>query len=111
MIGLQVGGRWTDGTGTVENSVTVDGRLHKISEELVWDYDRDDWMAPWRVWGDTVEATFTPFHLKESVTDLKLFSSRTHQCFGHWSGTVLVDGDRLSFEGLTGWAEDVHNRW
>ena len=24
---------------------------------------------------------------------------------------VLVDGDRLSFEGLTGWAEDVHNRW
>ena len=35
----------------------------------------------------------------------------TDQCFGHWSGTVLVDGDRLSFEGLTGWAEDVHNRW
>lgn len=110
-IGLQVGGRWTDGTGTVENSVTVDGRLHKISEELVWDYDRDDWMAPWRVWGDTVEATFTPFHLKESVTDLKLFSSRTHQCFGHWSGTVLVEGERLAFDGLTGWAEDVHNRW
>ncbi|MFI5425912.1 DUF2804 family protein [Aeromicrobium sp. UC242_57] len=38
VIGIQVGGQWTDGTGSVENSLLVDGHLTKISEELVWDY-------------------------------------------------------------------------
>ncbi|CAM2906526.1 DUF2804 domain-containing protein [Prescottella defluvii] len=112
VIGIQVGGKWTDGTGSVENALVVDGHLSKISEELVWTYDRDDWMAPWRVTGDTVDLTFTPFHLKESVTDLKVFSARTHQCFGHWSGKVQDDtGAWVRADDLVGWAEDVHNRW
>lgn len=112
VIGIQVGGQWTDGTGSVENSLLVDGHLSKISEELVWDYDRGNWLAPWRISGDTVDLTFTPFHLKKSVTDLKVFASRTHQCFGHWSGKVQdASGAWVRVEDVVGWAEDVHNRW
>jgi hypothetical protein len=112
VLGVQVGGRWTDGTGMSENALLVDGHLSKISEELVWHYDTDDWLAPWRVRGETVDLVFTPFHLKRSVTDLKVFSSRTHQCFGHWSGRVRDDtGSWESLDGLVGWAEDVRNRW
>ncbi len=111
-IGIQVGGQWTDGTGSVENALVVDGHLSKISEELVWEYDRDDWMSTWRVHGETVDLEFHPFHLKRSVTDLKVFASRTHQCFGHWSGTVLDDtGTDVEVRHIVGWAEDVHNRW
>lgn len=111
-IGVQVGGKWTDGTGSVENALVVDGHLSKISEELVWDYDTDDWLAPWRISGETVDLTFTPFHLKHSEMDLKILSSRTHQCFGHWSGRVRDDaGAWVEVAGLTGWAEDVHQRW
>ncbi|MEE2060725.1 DUF2804 family protein [Rhodococcus artemisiae] len=112
VIGIQVGGKWTDGSGSVENALVVDGNLSKISEELAWTYDPGDWMAPWRITGDTVDLTFAPFHLKKSVTDLKVFSSRTHQCFGHWSGTVADDtGARVHVEDIAGWAEDVRNRW
>lgn len=112
VIGIQVGGQWTDGTGSVENSVVVDGHLSKISEELVWTYDRDDWMAPWRITGAAADLTFTPFHLKKSVTDFKVFAAKTHQCFGHWSGQVQDDtGAWVRVEDLVGWAEDVHNRW
>ncbi|PTR26636.1 glycosyl hydrolase family 2 [Rhodococcus sp. OK519] len=112
VIGIQVGGKWTDGTGSVENSLLVDGHLSKISEELVWTYDRGDWITPWRITGDTVDLTFTPFHLKKSVTDLKVFSSRTHQCFGIWSGKVQDDtGAWVRVADVVGWAEDVHNRW
>ncbi|TRY18141.1 DUF2804 family protein [Tessaracoccus rhinocerotis] len=112
VIGIQVGGKWTDGTGSVENSLLVDGRLSKISEELVWDYSPDDWMAPWSVSGEAVELTLLPFHLKESVTDLKVFAARTHQCFGTWSGRVRdADGTWHRVEDVVGWAEDVHNRW
>ena len=112
VVGVQVGGKWTDGTGSCENSLLVDGRLTKISEELVWRYDTEDWLAPWRVTGEAVDLTFTPFHLKRSVTDLKVFSSRTHQCFGHWSGRVRDEaGEWVRVDELVGWAEDVRNRW
>ncbi len=69
-------------------------------------------MAPWRATGGRVELTFIPFHLKRSATDLKIFSASTHQCFGHWSGRVLDDsGEWVRVADVTGWAEDVHNRW
>ena len=112
VIGVQVGGKWTDGTGSVENSLLVDGRLHKISQELVWDYDPADWLAPWRVSGDGVELRFVPEFDKVSATDLKVISSRTHQCFGDWSGRVrLGTGEMVEFDGVFGWAEEVHQRW
>lgn len=112
VIGVQVGGRWTDGTGSTENALVVDGRLTKISEELTWSYDTADWMAPWRVTGETVDLTFEPFHLKESVTDLAVFASVTHQCFGTWHGRVRErSGAWVRVADVVGWAEDVHNRW
>lgn len=112
VLGVQVGGRWTDGTGSTENSLLVDGRLTKISEELTWDYDTEDWFAPWRVSGPGVDLTFTPEHLREAVTDLTVVVSRTHQAFGTWSGTVRDEtGEDVRVDGVYGWAEDVHNRW
>lgn len=111
VLGLQVGGKWTDGSGCTENSLLVDGRLHKISQELVWSYDTDDWLAPWRVTGEGIDLVFTPEYDKVSFTDLKLISSRTHQCFGSWSGQVVADGLTIRIADLFGWAEDVHQRW
>lgn len=110
-VGLQVGARWTEGTGSTENAVLVGTRLHKISQELVWDYDLDDWRRPWRVHGAGLDATLTPFHAKRSSTQLGVLASRTVQCFGHWSGTFGSDEVEVSFDGVLGWAEDVHNRW
>jgi hypothetical protein len=107
VVGLQVGGQWTDGTGSTENSVVVDGRLTKIGDELTWDYRRDDWLAPWRVCGGPVDVTFHPEHVRASVTRLGVLASSTHQCFGTWSGRV---GEQ-AVDGLYGWAEDVRQRW
>lgn len=111
-IGIQVGGRWTEGTGSTENAFFVDGRLHKISQELTWDYDLADWRRPWRVAGGGLEASFTPFFDKVTRTNLGVISSRTDQCFGHWSGSFAVPGGEVvAFDGIVGWAEEVHNRW
>ncbi|HRA25232.1 DUF2804 domain-containing protein [Ornithinibacter sp.] len=112
VIGVQVGGRWTDGTGSTENALVVDGRVHKISEELSWSYDTRDWLAPWRVRGDLADLTFTPFWNHSSATNLGVLAQRANQCFGHWSGWMRDDaGERVSVDGVLGWAEDVHNRW
>ncbi|WEK12655.1 MAG: DUF2804 domain-containing protein [Candidatus Microbacterium phytovorans] len=106
-IGLQVGGRWTDGTGSTENGILVDGVLHKISEDLAWDFDAADASRPWHVSGGGLDAALVPFYAKRSARRLGPLSSRTDQCFGVWSGTF----EGMPFEGLVGFAEDVHNRW
>lgn len=114
-IGLQVGGRWTDGTGATENGVVIAGVLHKISVPVRWRYDLAPPLEPWRVTGGGLDATFTPFSDKRSSTNLGVLSSRTDQCFGEWSGafawTDASGAHDLAFAGLAGFAEDVHNRW
>jgi hypothetical protein len=90
---IQLGGKWTDGTGMTENALFVDGRLHKIGEELAWHYDRADWLRPWRITGERVAAEFTPFHEKISRTELGVVGSETHQCFGHFRPSSAGDGD------------------
>lgn len=114
-LGLQFGGQWTKGTGLTENALCVDGRLTKIGEELVWDYDPDDFLAPWHLYtpaSDRVDVVFTPFHERVDRTDTGLIVSDTHQCFGHYRGTVRTDdGTTLTVTDLNGFAEQVHMRW
>ncbi|WP_204163426.1 DUF2804 domain-containing protein [Nocardioides gilvus] len=111
-LGLQVGGQWTDGTGSTENALVIDGRLHKISDDLEWIYDRTDWLKPWRISGSRLDATFVPFHERVARTNLLVLAGETHQCFGHFSGWATTDdGTRVSLDGLVGWAEEAHNRW
>lgn len=113
VVGLQVGGRWTVGTGSTENAVVLDGRVHPVPVELGWEYDLDRWREPWHVRGGGLDATFTPEHRKRSRAQLGVLASRTDQCFGTWAGTFAVPGagEVVRFAGLDGWAEDVHNRW
>ncbi|GAA4587378.1 hypothetical protein BJY16_008222 [Actinoplanes octamycinicus] len=109
---IQLGGKWTDGTGTTENAVFEDGRLHKIGADLRWEYDRADWLKPWRITGSGVDVTFEPFHERVARTNLGVLASETHQCFGRFSGWARTsDGHKLDLDGLTGWAEEARNRW
>ncbi|KHL10675.1 uncharacterized protein DUF2804 [Mumia flava] len=109
---VQVGGTWTDGTGSTENALLIEGTLHKISTDLDWAYDRDDFSAPWRVTGGGVDATFHPEHVRVDRTELGLLGNRTHQAFGTWSGTATADdGATLALDGLVGWAEEARQRW
>ncbi|MFT4280458.1 DUF2804 domain-containing protein [Microbacterium sp.] len=106
-IGIQVGGKWTDGTGSTENGIVIDGVLHKISTPVAWEYDLARPLDPWRVHGGGLDATFTPFYDKRSAMNLGVVSSRTDQCFGVWEGEFAG----VAFSGIEGFAEDVHNRW
>ena len=102
-VGLQLGGKWTDGTGSTENGLFVDGRLHKIHEDLTWTYDRSDWLAPWRIDGPRVEVTLAPFHERDERTNALVIASEIHQCFGVFTGWVLDDaGTRVPVDGLVG---------
>lgn len=116
VVGLQFGGKWTDGTGTTENALCVDGRLTRIDRDLQWSYDRADFLRPWAVRTpgcDQVDLTFTPFHDRRARIDIGLLANRTDQCFGHYTGRVRADGGGrdIAVDGLLGWAEEVRMRW
>lgn len=115
VVGLQFGGKWTEGTGFTENALCIDGRLTKIGEELSWSYSWDDPMRPWRVRtprSDRVDVTLTPVHDRHERTNLGVASMEVHQCFGAWSGRVVGDdGVARQLHRIRGFAEEARNRW
>jgi hypothetical protein len=112
-IGLQLGGKWTDGTGATENGVFLDGLLDKIGTELAWSYDRHDFTRPWRVSDreGAVDLTFTPSFERVARLDLRVIRTELHLCFGRWSGRIRAHGRDLAVDGALGWAEEHRAKW
>ena len=111
-IGLQLGGKWTAGTGSTECALFVDGRAHYLPDEPTWSYELTDRSRPWRVQAPRVDATLTPFHARVTRTNAWVVATAIHQAFGVWSGWLADDdGERVRVDGLLGWAEEARNRW
>ena len=115
VVGLNLGGRWTDGTGMTENALCIDGRLSKVSEPLEWDYARADFMRPWRIrapQSGSVDLRFTPFLDRVARTNAVVIRSEVHQLFGHYDGEIRDGAGRsIPIAGLLGWAEEHIARW
>lgn len=115
IVGIQLGAKWTDGTGATENGIIVDGRLSKIGEELDWRYDIARPMEPWHVRSSdgALDLTLTPRFDRASNLNVGVLAHRGHQMFGTWSGTVSHDdGPPLTLaDGVVGFAEEISFRW
>jgi hypothetical protein len=115
-VGLNLGGQWTGGTGMTENGLCVDGRLTKISEDLVFEYERADMMKPWRVRTAVtkrIDLLFEPEFMRVSESGRRdgLFSS-AHQMFGCYSGKITPgNGSPAEVHDLFGWIEEHEARW
>ena len=113
-VGIQIGGKWTDGTGFTENGVLLDGRLTKLGRELRWAYEWDDPMQPWRVDdpGGQLHLVLTPRFDKHTKVAGHERGSETHQVFGTWSGDLTTDdGTHAEFSDLQGFAEEARQHW
>ena len=114
VVGINMGAKWTDGTGMNENGILLNGRLHKIFGDIVFEYDSGDFMKPWRmktVDNDMVDLEFTPFFDRAGAANLLLVSANTHQMFGHYRGQLNVDGRTVPIDAMLGWAEEHKARW
>jgi hypothetical protein len=115
VLGLNLGGGWTDGTGMTENALCIDGRLTKISEDLAFEYNRADVMRPWRIRStvtDRIDLRFTPEYERVSKGGGEAYYSEIHQVFGNYDGRIVGDdGAPIELRALFGWIEDHVARW
>lgn len=114
-IGLNFGGKWTDGTGMTENAFFVNGKMHKIHEDVLFHYDNQNFKEPWQIttkFSDDVKLEFVPFFERVSKSDLKLVKSEVHQLFGYYNGYVRYeDGKKLRISQLLGAIEEHYAKW
>ncbi|MCU1370851.1 MAG: hypothetical protein JWO77_2045 [Ilumatobacteraceae bacterium] len=114
VIGIQIGGRWTEGTGFTENGIIVDGVLTKIGDELIWEYDGDAPMQPWHVRhpDGSLDLVLAPVHDKHTQVRAVVLGTEVHQVFGTWSGHVTADAGIVHhLDGIRGFAEESRSRW
>ncbi len=114
LVGVNMGGKWTTGTGVNENGLCVGGRLYKVMEDLVWDYDPSDWMRPWRVrapHSGMIDLMFEPTLARTARLGLGVLRTGGVCCFGRWRGSIKFDGNQLPIRSLIGWAEEFDHRW
>ncbi|MBN2256544.1 MAG: DUF2804 domain-containing protein [Anaerolineaceae bacterium] len=115
VVGINLGAGWTDGTGLTENSLTYNGVVTKLSEDVVFDFDTADYMKPWLInscKSDRIRLTFTPIYERIATTNVVILTSSVHQMFGYFNGSITPEGHRpIRLENLFGWAEDHHARW
>jgi hypothetical protein len=113
-VGVNLGDRWTTGTGSNENGILLDGHLHKIMEDVLWDYDPDDDHGVWRIRSQrspAVDIALTPLHAHRPKLDLGIVATGGVCAFGTWRGRIEVEGETVEIDGLPGWAEEFAHRW
>jgi hypothetical protein len=114
LLGVNFGAKWTTGTGSNENGILCDGRLHKIMEDLRWDYDPVEWRKPWRVvapHSGALDLVLEPVVAHTPRLDLGVIATGGVCAFGRWRGHVRVEGREIAVDGLVGWAEEFAHRW
>jgi hypothetical protein len=116
VVGLNLGGQWTDGTGMTENGLCIDGRLTKISEDLIFEYDTAARMQPWRVRTaatDRIDLVFKPEFERVSESGRRdSYYTSAHQMFGCYTGRITPDEvGPIEVRDFFGWIEDHDARW
>ena len=114
LLGVNVGAKWTTGTGSNENGILWNGRLHKVMEDLRWDYDAREWRKPWRVVAEhsgALDLVLEPLAAHTPRMNLGVLATGGVCAFGRWRGVVRVEDREVTVDGLMGWAEEFAHRW
>lgn len=112
-LGWNIGYGFSDRTPASENTLLVDGVVHKLTD-VTFHMNPRDYTRPWRFSSSDqrFEMQFTPLVDRNSRINLGLVRSVQHQVFGYFTGTVVLDdGSTIAVDQFLGFAEDVLNWW
>ena len=116
-IGFNLGYGFGDNSNGTENIFYYDDKVYKMDDvkfEIPVDSKgNDDFMSPWKFTSESgdIDLTFKPLINRHDDTNVLIIRSKQNQVFGLFSGYFIVDGEKIDFENLLGFAEKVYNRW
>lgn len=117
IIGFNLGYGFGDTSAASENMLFYDGKSYKF-EDVKFNIPVDEkgkelYMNDWTFTSESgdINLTFKPCIDRYSNTNALIIQSKQHQVFGYYSGYFMVNGEKIEFENLLGFAEKVKNRW
>lgn len=113
-MGLNFGGKWTDGTGSTENAIMINGEITKISEDVMFTFEDTNYMNPWQITSPSgkIDLNFYPFFERVAKTNAFLIKSEVHQMVGHYTGSIVLSPKKvITIDNLIGCIEDHHALW
>ncbi len=116
-FGWNLGYGFGDTKAASENMVFYGEKAYKL-DDVRFDIPlnrkgKDDYMTPWKFRSSSgdVQMDFKPVMDRFADTNALIIRSTAHQVFGLFSGFLILDDRKVSFEDLPGFAEKVHNRY
>lgn len=106
-IALNLGARWTDGSGTNENGYFSNGTLFPIAADVRFAFDRKRPEVPVGITGEDVDLLFTPIARKRARVELGLLGADLDFRVGRFMGRV----GGVQVQNLLGWCEAFDARW
>lgn len=114
-IGINLGAKWTEGSGMTENCIIVDGKITKLSEDIIFEYDSKDFMKPWSVKTsitNRINLKFVPFYERIAKSNVIILKSEVHQMVGHFSGSIVTDaGEYILIDSIIGTSQEHFGQW
>lgn len=116
-IGFNLGYGFGDTSKASENMFFYDGKAYKL-EDVKFDIPiakngKDDFLKPWtfRSKNNDIDLIFEPIFNRSNKTNALVLKSIQDQVFGTFKGTITINGEKIYFENLVGFAEKVTNWW
>lgn len=112
VFGFNLGAGFGNTENATENCLFYKDEMHKLGHvkfELGKSYD-----DPWRLVDDEgrCDLIMEPTYDRETKVKLLWVNNNTHQMFGKFKGTVILDdGTKLNVDNITGFAEHAVNNW
>ena len=114
-VAVNLGAKWTDGTGMTENALFIDGKCIKLSENAVFEYDKNNFMKDWNLKttiSDRVNLVFSPEYERVAKSKMLFLESEVHQMIGVFNGYVKDEtGQKISVENMSGCSEEHFGKW
>ena len=117
ILGFNLGYGFGDTSAASENVFFYNDRAYKLKDVKFnipgEEENKIDYMKPWTFTSNdgNINMTFEPIMDRKALTDALIIKSLQHQVFGKFSGYIIIDGNKVEFENMLGFAEKVKNCW
>lgn len=116
-VGFNLGYGFGCNTSATENMIFYNKVAYKVDEVVfnipTTEKGQCDFLKEWSISSNDgkIDLKFVPIVDRFSDSNAVIIRSLQHQVFGHFSGTLMVNGQKLVITDMMGFAEKVYNRW